>query len=241
MLLENPARDSRLKKDAERQNAARKADKEKRKLGILGRRKREEKGAWKFDSKQIKYERLLPLHHLWLGYMSELLNLPRVPKVPTALDSLKSIPGAPSSSAMHPKLLKADFHGCILTVKQSKHALLVGMSGILIHETENAFKIVTKGSKVKLIPKQNSVFTFAVPLYNTLPESFVPGMPYPLPSPPGNPQSDQAPSSSLLSPSASQTVLDAPHLLFELYGNQFRFRSAERAGRKFKHKETIEL
>ena len=38
-----------------------------------------------------------------------------------------------------------------------------------------------------------------------------------------------------------QTVLDGPHIEFELYGNQFRFRSAERAGRKFKPKETIEL
>jgi len=39
----------------------------------------------------------------------------------------------------------------------------------------------------------------------------------------------------------SQTVLDLPHFQFDLYGNQFRFRSAERSGRKFKHKETTEL
>ena len=38
-----------------------------------------------------------------------------------------------------------------------------------------------------------------------------------------------------------KTVLDDPHIEFELYGNQFRFRSSDRAGRKFKHKETIEL
>ena len=37
------------------------------------------------------------------------------------------------------------------------------------------------------------------------------------------------------------TVLDEPHIEFELYGNQFCFRSGERAGRKFKPKETIEL
>jgi ribonuclease P protein subunit POP4 len=36
-------------------------------------------------------------------------------------------------------------------------------------------------------------------------------------------------------------VLDGPHIEFELYGNQFCFRAADRAGRKFKHKETIEL
>jgi len=38
-----------------------------------------------------------------------------------------------------------------------------------------------------------------------------------------------------------QTVNDIPHMEFKLYGNQFRFRSADRASRKFKHKETIEL
>ena len=37
------------------------------------------------------------------------------------------------------------------------------------------------------------------------------------------------------------TVLDGPHVEFELYGNQFCFRAADRAGRKFKHKESIEL
>jgi ribonuclease P protein subunit POP4 len=68
-----------------------------------------------------------------------------------------------------------------------------------------------------VLPKQNSIFTFSVPLYSLT-----------TPSPP--------------SPAATmKTVLDAPHIEFDLYGNQFRFRAAERAGRKFKHKETIEL
>ena len=40
-------------------------------------------------------------------------------------------------------------------------------------------------------------------------------------------------------PSLDLTVI--PHMEFELYGNQFRFRAAERAGKKFKAKETIEL
>jgi len=76
-----------------------------------------------------------------------------------------------------------------------------------------------------VVPKENSIFAFAVPLYSTLPSSYTPNQPLPAPE-----------------PEASQTtVLDEPHIEFELHGNQFRFRSAERAGRKFKHKETIEL
>ena len=44
------------------------------------------------------------------------------------------------------------------------------------------------------------------------------------------------------SPASTPPDLTAiPHMEFELYGNQFRFRAAERAGKKFKAKETIEL
>jgi ribonuclease P protein subunit POP4 len=181
--------------------------------------------------------------------MSELLGLPPPPAGSIRPESIGS--NAPSSSSMHPKLLKADFHGAVLAVKQSKNSALVGLSGILIHETENAFKLVTVEDKVKrelyvkaprhspdystVIPKENSIFTFTVPAYSTLPTTFQPGMPYPLPG------SQPGPSPSPFTPSPTQTVLDVPHLMFELYGNQFRFRSSERAGRKFKHKESIEL
>jgi ribonuclease P protein subunit POP4 len=80
--------------------------------------------------------------------MSELLGL-QPPPTSSTVKLAEMGKQAPSSSSMHPKLLKADFHGCILTVKQSKNPCLVGLSGILIHETENGFKIVTKESKVK--------------------------------------------------------------------------------------------
>ena len=54
-MLENPARDSRLKKGMERKTELKKQEKERRKLGIVGKRKRQERGIWKFDSKIIKY------------------------------------------------------------------------------------------------------------------------------------------------------------------------------------------
>ena len=79
---------------------------------------------------------------------------------------------------------------------------------------------------ITVIPKQNSVFAFAVPLYSTLPEAHTSDTAFQLPS---------ARTEEL------DTVLDRPFIEFELYGNQFCFRSADRAGRKFKHKETIEL
>lgn len=163
------------------------------------------------------------------------------------------------------------------TARRSKNASLVGVSGIVVQETENTFKVVTRKDKLKgecplfcyvcvcvcvllntpsfftVLPKQGSVFAFAVPLYGTESES----------------ESSRSASASALAATGSgtnsgtngrdaadadvdadtggydtretRTVLDGPHIEFELYGNQFCFRAADRAGRKFKHKETIEL
>jgi len=149
--------------------------------------------------------------------MAELLALAPSPPPSSPPPTVHSMPAA---ATMHAKLVKADFHGSILTVRQSKNPCLVGLSGIVVHETENAFKVVTRNDQIKLLPKQNSIFAFAVPLFSAI---------------------SALNSGSRASEPNTTTVLDRPHIEFELYGNQFRFRSAERAGRKFKHKETIEL
>ncbi|KAJ7083632.1 Rof/RNase P-like protein [Mycena belliarum] len=219
LMLENVAKDSRLKKERDAKKAKARAAKERKKLGVLGRRQgtARQLGLWGFDESQAKFALFLPLHHLWMGYMSELLNLPQ---------RTDGTPRAPSGVAIHPKLLKADFHGSIMTVHQTKNVAILGISGIVIHETEGTFKVVTKENKVKVLPKQNSIFSFAVPVFSTLPATHdTRSGPLPLPDP----------SDSL------QTVLDSPHARLELHGNQFCFRSADRAGRKFKAKESIEL
>lgn len=80
-----------------------------------------------------------------------------------------------------------------------------------------------------VLPKQNSIFTFAVPLYSSPPPGTANGTP---------------PDAYALDPDGAASrgiVLDEPHLMFTLYANQFRFRASERAGRKFKAKESIEL
>jgi len=163
----------------------------------MGRREAAEKGLWRLREDEARWELFVPLHRLWLGYMSELLGL-----------------GAamPPAAGMHAKLVKADFHGSIVTVRRSRNAALVGASGIVVQETENTFKIVTRTDKLKVLPKQGSVFVFAVPLCTTTGEH-----------------------------QGTTTVLDGAHVEFELYGRQFCFRAADRAGRKFKHKESIEL
>ncbi|KAG8714096.1 hypothetical protein FRC11_009874 [Ceratobasidium sp. 423] len=75
------------------------------------------------------------------------------------------------------------------------------------HLSSHAIGMQTKLVKADFhgfLPKQNSIFTFTVPL---------------------KPDENEA----------------SPQLQFELYGNQFRYRAEDRASRKFKSKETIEL
>ncbi|KAI8998722.1 RNase P/MRP p29 subunit [Trametes punicea] len=215
ILLDNPARERKAKKVREEQRLKRASEQARKAAGIMSQEEGKKSGVWKLQKEETKFSLFLPLHSLWLGYMTELLSLPSLP----ATTGGSPATGLPNTAGMHAKLIKADFHGALITVRRSKNPCLVGHSGIVVHETENAFKVITALDRLKLIPKQNSVFVFAVPLYAT------PALP---------------PSTSSSSP-VPRTVLDMPHIEFELYGNHFCFRAAERAGRKFKHKETIEL
>lgn len=79
-------------------------------------------------------------------------------------ESLPDTASMPNVGAMQAKLLKADFHGCIIKgdlipfnnhlsnhplVKECKNASRVDCSGIVVHETSNTFKIVTRNNELK--------------------------------------------------------------------------------------------
>ena len=75
-----------------------------------------------------------------------------------------------------------------------------------------------------MLPKQGVIFSLCIPLYDVRPVT----------------------GTKTVSPEGSETQnpIDfnaIPQMVFELYGNQFRFRAADRAGKKFKTKNTIEL
>nr|GAT47422.1 predicted protein [Mycena chlorophos] len=222
LLLDNAAKQTKWREEMKAKKEKERLAKERRKLGPTGRRQGTARsmGLWSFEPSQAKFALFLPLHQLWLGYMSELLNLPQPGSGP---------PRILSGLAVHPRLVKADFHGSIITgtslhssrdyvlnaslVHQTKNSSILGMSGIVIHETEGTFKIVTKDDKLKILPKRNSIFTFALPVFSTLPASHTANAPLPLPIPQGT---------------HARTVLDGPHVTIELYGNQFCYRSADK-------------
>uniref|UniRef100_H3CLN9 Ribonuclease P protein subunit p29 n=1 Tax=Tetraodon nigroviridis TaxID=99883 RepID=H3CLN9_TETNG len=101
---------------------------------------------FKLKPEHQRYELFLPLHELWRQYITDLCA------------GLK-----PTSSPqfVQQKLLKADFHGAVLTEVRSKCPSYVG-TGILVQEFKHVFKIITKENRLKVIPKRNSVFSVEI-------------------------------------------------------------------------------
>ncbi|KIM33258.1 hypothetical protein M408DRAFT_151787 [Serendipita vermifera MAFF 305830] len=203
--LTNPPKESADKALRLAKKQRRKAAQDRKRECVMGKRKAMELGVWKFDERLAKWEIFWPVHAMWTSYIAEALGLAPRPEVLPTKEQIGNV--MPSTAGLQAKLIKADLHGCIVKVKECKNASRVGREGIVVHETSNTFKIVTKEDKLKVLPKQGAIFTLSLPLFAPSPHSQ---------------DSD-------------------PRIEFELYGNQFRFRAAERASKKFKPKETIEL
>jgi len=116
--------------------------KERRKLKLL-KLSREEQ--------HCQYSDYLPLHYLWQDYMRDLLKIDKL--------TPKNFPDAEA------KLLKADYHGALLTATASKEPSLVGQMGIVAMETKNTFQVITKDNKLKTLPKRGTNFTVTIDGY----------------------------------------------------------------------------
>ncbi|XP_044053328.1 ribonuclease P protein subunit p29 isoform X2 [Siniperca chuatsi] len=113
--------------------------------GLNARQKRAMK-IFQIKPEHQRYKLFLPLHELWRQYVIDLCS------------GLKPT----SPQFVQQKLLKADFHGAIITVVRSKCPSYVGTTGILVQEFKHVFKIITKEDKLKVIPKRNSVFAVEI-------------------------------------------------------------------------------
>ncbi|KAI8618126.1 Rof/RNase P-like protein [Chytriomyces sp. MP71] len=154
--LENPVKDA-VKRQEEKEA------RDRRRMGRVGSAKRKKTlsrkervalgDVGKPADKNISYKLFIPLHKLWKGYMNELFA-----------SELQDTSYSFASEQTLTKIVKADFHGAVITgilsVAQSKSTHYVGISGIMIKETENMFYIVTRDDIVKGVPKANSNFTF---------------------------------------------------------------------------------
>ncbi|KAJ9588905.1 hypothetical protein L9F63_017783 [Diploptera punctata] len=126
----------------------------------LSMREKRQLGLHKLNKKDMKYEEFEELHSLWTEYIKKYLNL-------KDLDN-KGFTAEPESgnwTHFSHLLSKADFHGALMKVVRSKCSSLVGQSGIVIFDTRNTFKIISKDNIVRTIPKQSSVFAVSVDNY----------------------------------------------------------------------------
>uniref|UniRef100_A0A914Q6A7 Ribonuclease P protein subunit p29 n=1 Tax=Panagrolaimus davidi TaxID=227884 RepID=A0A914Q6A7_9BILA len=87
----------------------------------------------------LKYSDYIPLYELWCGYFSELLSTMKQPDE---------------------RLLKTDYHGCILFVTDSPNPCQLGLYGIVLHESKSTFQLLTKKDTLIVIQKEHTTFQF---------------------------------------------------------------------------------
>ncbi|KAG0299932.1 RNase P/RNase MRP complex subunit [Linnemannia gamsii] len=135
--LDNPSKPVADAKETQRRR------KRANKAKVLTAKEKRQLNVYDIPLASRKYELFEPLHQLWKGYVEELF-------------------GSSNPLAFTQKLLKADFHGALITVARSKCPTFIGVSGIVAQETENVFKIITPNNALRVVPKVNSVFTIQI-------------------------------------------------------------------------------
>lgn len=86
----------------------------------MSKRKVLELGIWNFDKKLAKWDLFWPIHLMWESYMAEVMNLEPRPK---DQDLPKNPLLPPNTAAMQMKLVKADFHGCLIKGQSTEWSL----------------------------------------------------------------------------------------------------------------------
>lgn len=161
-----------------------------------------------------------PLHQLWLGYIREILGN-------------ELFTGGQGAAA---KLASADIHGARVRVSRSSCPSRVGIEGIVVRDSRYAVQIITRKNAVKLVPKEGTMFRVEIPAQSTAAATL---------------DSRNQDSSDVLSTGAkvdaemtdrgedtaetpSTTTVQDSMFAFEILGDQFQTRSADRANRKFR-------
>ena len=106
------------------------------------------------------------------------------------------------------KLASADFHGAAVEVVRSGCVSRVGIRGIVVRDSRFVFEVVTEKDVVKTVPKEGTIFRVEVPAAD------------------GN--DDDA------GEEGKGGDAGTGKFVFELHGEQFRYRPADRATKKFK-------
>lgn len=220
-----PPADARQARRKAQQNklAARKKQLKPKPLSASQRRKL---GLYDLPKEARKYELFKPLHELWKGYVREILGN-------------EIYTGGEGAAA---KLCSADFHGAEVEVVRSGCVSRVGIKGIVVKDGKFAMEIVTRKNAVKLVPKEGTIFRVEVevPVKPEEDRGKRTGKPDEMDEVMGGMEEEMAEAkrtTTTTTTGAEEKNHDPPpvnSMVFEIHGDQFRFRSTDRATRKFR-------
>jgi len=114
----------------------------------LTARERRSMGLNRLPKEGISYDDMRPLHELWKGYITDLVDFDKVkPKVDEQLQM---------------RLCRADYHGAYFKVTRSGCPSLVGLEGFVAAETRNTFQLVAKDNRLRIVPKAGTAVAFEI-------------------------------------------------------------------------------
>lgn len=101
----------------------------------------------------LSYADAMKLNELWMSYMKKVVNFDNLCK-----RGWNGIPGCKNWETFMTSLYKCDFHGAHIKVVSSKCCSYIMLAGVIILETKNTFQIVGIDNKLKIVPKEHSIF-----------------------------------------------------------------------------------
>lgn len=161
-----------------------------------------------------KYSVFEPLNRLWGGYIREILG--------GELYGQGGGSGNGGGTAAA-KLSAADFHGAEIEVSRSRCPSRVGVKGIVVKDSKFVFEVITKKDKVKILPKEGTMFRVRVPP----PPSLTPAKP--------TESASARKEEETTRKEKEDKREDKNAFVFEIHGDQFQYRSSDRANKKFKN------
>ena len=97
------------------------------------------------QSHGLKFKDMIDLHKIWLGYITQ------------------QIEGCgKDTAALEITLCRADYHGALFVVSDSKNKSLIGATGIVTQETRNTFRVIGTDDRLLTIPKKGSAFSITI-------------------------------------------------------------------------------
>eukprot|EP01083_Nonionella_stella_P137283 417720_1 len=108
----------------------------------MSSREKKAKGLFTLPKDCRKYSMYIPLHKMWLKYVEEAFK-----------DGFRD-------SGAEFRFLRMDMHGALIKVTRSKCPNYIGLSGIVVQETMQTFRLITEKDRLIVIPKRTNVFSF---------------------------------------------------------------------------------